>query len=96
MAPSIRDLKSKISPLTYYSSTIGLNIGHHTGKGWHKTHITCPFHNDKKPGSFYINLTDGKFHCFSCGAHGDIISFHAHRNGMNIGQALADLGRLYR
>ena len=34
----------------------------------------CPFHNEKTP-SFTINDTKGFFHCFGCGAHGDIIGF---------------------
>lgn len=34
----------------------------------------CPFHNEKTP-SFYVNDAKGFFHCFGCGAHGDIIGF---------------------
>lgn len=34
----------------------------------------CPFHNEKTP-SFYINDGKGFFHCFGCGAHGDVIGF---------------------
>lgn len=34
----------------------------------------CPFHNEKTP-SFYVNDQKGFFHCFGCGAHGDIIGF---------------------
>ncbi len=34
----------------------------------------CPFHNDTKPS---LSVVDEKnfYHCFACGAHGDIISF---------------------
>ncbi len=34
----------------------------------------CPFHNEKTP-SFSVNENKGFYHCFGCGAHGDIISF---------------------
>lgn len=34
----------------------------------------CPFHNEKTP-SFTINDDKGFFHCFGCGAHGDVITF---------------------
>ena len=34
----------------------------------------CPFHNEKTP-SFTVNDRKGFYHCFGCGAHGDIISF---------------------
>lgn len=34
----------------------------------------CPFHNEKTP-SFTVNDDKGFFHCFGCGAHGDVIGF---------------------
>ena len=34
----------------------------------------CPFHNEKTP-SFSVAEDKGFYHCFGCGAHGDIISF---------------------
>ncbi|MDR2760839.1 MAG: DNA primase [Rickettsiales bacterium] len=34
----------------------------------------CPFHNEKTP-SFHIDDGRGFYHCFGCGAHGDIITF---------------------
>lgn len=34
----------------------------------------CPFHNEKTP-SFWVNEEKGFFHCFGCGAHGDVIGF---------------------
>lgn len=34
----------------------------------------CPFHKEKTP-SFTVNDHKGFFHCFGCGAHGDIIAF---------------------
>ena len=34
----------------------------------------CPFHGEKTP-SFSVNENKGYYHCFGCGAHGDIITF---------------------
>lgn len=34
----------------------------------------CPFHREKSP-SFYVNDDKQFFHCFGCGAHGDVLGF---------------------
>ncbi len=34
----------------------------------------CPIHNEKTP-SFTLDEVRGTFHCFGCGAHGDVFSF---------------------
>ena len=39
----------------------------------------CPFHNDRHP-SLYV--TDDHYHCFACGAHGDVIDFAAKMFGL--------------
>ncbi|MDI3501696.1 MAG: hypothetical protein PWP22_1467 [Thermoanaerobacter sp.] len=36
--------------------------------------IKCPFHNDKNPS---LAIYEDSFHCFGCGAHGDVINFTA-------------------
>ena len=35
----------------------------------------CPFHNEKTP-SFTVSDDKGFFHCFGCGAHGDLSLIH--------------------
>ena len=44
----------------------------HAGGGQKKG--LCPFHDEKSP-SFNVNTTKGFFHCFGCGAGGDVIAF---------------------
>jgi len=34
----------------------------------------CPFHNEKEP-SFFVNKEKGVYHCFGCGAKGNVITF---------------------
>ncbi len=41
----------------------------------------CPFHNEKSP-SFTVNDDKGFFHCFGCGAHGDVIGFVMRNGGL--------------
>lgn len=50
----------------------------------------CPFHNEKTP-SFTINEAKGFYHCFGCGAHGDIIRFEMEANGLPFMEALEKL-----
>ena len=47
----------------------------------------CPFHNEKTP-SFNVNDQEGFYHCFGCGAHGDVISFIRHFEGKSFIEAL--------
>ncbi|WP_119679046.1 DNA primase [Indioceanicola profundi] len=47
----------------------------------------CPFHNEKTP-SFYLNDQKGFFHCFGCGAHGDIIGFVMRHDNLSFMEAV--------
>lgn len=42
----------------------------------------CPFHNEKTP-SFYVTPERGTYHCFGCGAGGDIFSFVEQFEGLD-------------
>ncbi|MBQ8678072.1 MAG: DNA primase [Alphaproteobacteria bacterium] len=50
----------------------------------------CPFHNEKTP-SFTVNEAKGFYHCFGCGAHGDIIRFEMEGNGLTFIEAVEKL-----
>ncbi len=52
----------------------------------------CPFHEDKIP-SFTVYPNTGKFHCYGCGKHGDVINFLREKESMNFNQALDALDR---
>ncbi|MEZ5829806.1 MAG: DNA primase [Dongiaceae bacterium] len=50
----------------------------------------CPFHNEKTP-SFTVSEDKGFFHCFGCGAHGDVIGFVMRAEGLEFPQAVERL-----
>lgn len=47
----------------------------------------CPFHHEKTP-SFTINDQKQFYHCFGCGAHGDIITFAMEINNLPFMEAI--------
>ncbi len=50
----------------------------------------CPFHNEKTP-SFTVSEEKGFFHCFGCGAHGDVIGFVMRQEGLSFPEAVERL-----
>jgi DNA primase len=50
----------------------------------------CPFHNEKTP-SFYVNDDKQFFHCFGCGAHGDVIGFTMRHDRLSFPEAVESL-----
>lgn len=50
----------------------------------------CPFHNEKTP-SFYVNDEKGFYHCFGCGAHGDVIRWMTDQRGLGFLDAVKEL-----
>lgn len=51
----------------------------------------CPFHKEKSP-SFTVSDDKGFYHCFGCGAHGDVIDFVRDINGTDFLGACEILG----
>lgn len=64
----IDTLKSRLSLVDIISAKVKL-----IRKG-REYHGLCPFHHEKTP-SFTVNEEKEFYHCFGCGAHGDIVSF---------------------
>ncbi len=50
----------------------------------------CPFHNEKSP-SFTVIEDKGFFHCFGCGAHGDVIGFVMRTDNLSFPEAVERL-----
>jgi len=53
----------------------------------------CPFHKEKTP-SFTVNDQKGFYHCFGCGAHGDVIGFLMNHDNLPFMQAVEQLASI--
>ncbi|MBW8483484.1 DNA primase [Actinomadura parmotrematis] len=50
----------------------------------------CPFHDEKSP-SFNVTPSRGLYHCFGCGAGGDVIKFVQELDHLSFGEAIERL-----
>ncbi len=64
----IKEIKERVNIVDIISGYVNLKKSGDNFVG------LCPFHNEKTP-SFTVNEKKGVFHCFGCGAGGDVISF---------------------
>ncbi|OFW12622.1 MAG: DNA primase [Acidobacteria bacterium RIFCSPLOWO2_12_FULL_67_14] len=64
----IDDLKQHADIVVVIQDYVSLKKSGATYKG------LCPFHGEKTP-SFHVNRDKGFFHCFGCGAGGDVFKF---------------------
>ncbi len=64
----IEDLKQQADIVVVIQDYVTLKKTGATYKG------LCPFHGEKTP-SFHVNRDRGFFHCFGCGAGGDVLKF---------------------
>ncbi|MCW2962294.1 MAG: primase [Thermoleophilia bacterium] len=55
----------------------------------------CPFHEERSP-SFWVNGTKGVYHCFGCGASGDVITFLQAKQGLDFVESIEVLADRYR
>lgn len=52
----------------------------------------CPFHSERTP-SFHVTPGDNFFHCFGCGASGDLYDFLQRIEGLDFPEAVESLAR---
>jgi len=64
----IDDLRLQANILQVVQEVVPLKKAGSSYKG------NCPFHNEKTP-SFHVHPDKGFFHCFGCGAGGDVFKF---------------------
>ncbi|MBM3677958.1 MAG: DNA primase, partial [Actinobacteria bacterium] len=55
----------------------------------------CPFHDEKTP-SFSVSASKGFYHCFGCGAGGDVVKFVRESEGLDFTGAIEWLADRYR
>ncbi len=68
MKRELEDFKSKCDIVKVVSHYVSLEKAGSSYRG------LCPFHEERTP-SFYVNPEKKFFHCFGCGAGGDVIEF---------------------
>ena len=78
------DLRLRLSLADYIGRRVRL-----TRKGREHSGL-CPFHNEKTP-SFTVNEEKGFYHCFGCGAHGDVIKFSMETESLSFPEAVERL-----
>ena len=82
----VKEIKRRLSILNLIEGYTSIKK---TGKGYV---ALCPFHDDHNP-SMHVDEEKGLFHCFSCGAGGDILGFYMRYNGLTFPEAVSDLAR---
>ena len=51
----------------------------------------CPFHSERSPSFFLFSNGGERFHCFGCGAHGDVIGYVMRTRSLDFVHAVVDL-----
>ena len=87
MRLNAQEIKAGID-LVEYLASLGIEL-RPVGAGGEYRGI-CPFHGESVP-SFQVNRRKGLWHCFGCGAGGDVISFVMKREDVGFREALAIL-----
>src|SRR5262245_54491111 len=80
-AQFIEDLKQHADIVVVIQDYVSLKKAGANYKG------LCPFHAEKTP-SFTVNREKGFFHCFGCGAAGDVFKFLQQQEGVGFGDAV--------
>jgi DNA primase len=86
--PFIDDLKRHADIVAVIQDYVSLRKTGATYKG------LCPFHGEKTP-SFHVNREKGFFHCFGCGAGGDVFKFLELREGVTFPDAVKMLAQRF-
>lgn len=87
MPPQVRDeIRQRVDIVELVSAHAALRKSGRYYKG------LCPFHQEKTP-SFHVDRERGLFHCFGCGAGGDIFDFVMRTTGMSFPEAAQELAQ---
>jgi len=87
--------EEKVSEIRDRSSILEVVSDHVTLKKAGKNYRgLCPFHSEKTP-SFMVNEEKQIFHCFGCGAGGDVFTFLMKVGNFSFPQAVEELAKRY-
>jgi DNA primase len=84
----IDEVRSASDIVAVISDTVSLRKAGNSYKG------LCPFHSEKTP-SFTVNRDKGFFHCFGCGAGGDVFKFVELQDKMGFQEAARALAQRF-
>jgi DNA primase len=88
----INEVKALNPASHYYPANLAGQFKKVSHGEWWAWNGLCPFHNDRRPGSVYINLATGAFKCFSCGTSAsDVLDFHCKLNNLTLQEAFRAL-----
>ena len=82
----IKEIKGRLNILNLIETYLSLKRSGRSYVG------LCPFHDEKTP-SFHVNDEKGVFHCFGCGAGGDIFGFVMRYKNLTFAEAVAELSK---
>jgi DNA primase len=85
-ADAINEIKTRLGIVEVVQARTPLQRSGRNYKG------LCPFHGEKTP-SFVVFPETQSYHCFGCGANGDIFAFVMNTEGLEFRDALARLAR---
>lgn len=77
----VEEVRQKLDLLDVVSARVDLKKSGRSYKG------LCPFHNERTP-SFILSPERQNWHCFGCGAGGDVFAFVMKAEGVEFGEAL--------
>lgn len=83
---AVEEVKARLDIVEHISDYVQLKKAGHNYRG------LCPFHPEKTP-SFMVSRDKQIFHCFGCGAGGDIIGFTMKQEGLTFPEALRLLAK---
>ncbi len=81
---SIEEIRERVDVVDLVSRHVTLRQVGRSFKG------LCPFHEEKTP-SFHVNRERQIFHCFGCGAGGNVFTFLMKRDGLTFVEAVRQL-----
>lgn len=81
---AVEQIKERIDLASVVGQQVALKKSGRNLKG------LCPFHVEKTP-SFYVFPDKGNYHCFGCGASGDIFTYVMRTQNLTFGDALRQL-----
>lgn len=85
--PFLDEIRARVPLSDIVGKRLRLQRAGHEFKG------CCPFHKEKTP-SFTLNDQKGFYHCFGCGAHGDVINFLMEHDRQSFPEAVETLAGL--